>query len=60
MSSSLVEGDLGSVVGDLVRPQAAFTFRTTEVDEVLLSSLQGDKLCNMAGAGKHTAALLFE
>lgn len=55
-----MERDPGSVVGDLVKPQAAFTFRTTVGDEVLLSSMQGDKLCNEAGAGKHTAALLFE
>lgn len=36
-----MERDLGSVVGDLVKPQAAFTFRTTVGDEVLLSSMQG-------------------
>lgn len=55
-----MERDLGSVVGDLVKPQATFTFCTTAGGEVLLTSMQGDKLCNEAGAGKHTAALLFE
>ncbi len=55
-----MERDLGSVVGDLVKPQTAFTFRATAGDEVLLSSMQGDKLCNEAEAGKHPAALLFE
>lgn len=52
-----MEGDLRSVVGDLVKPQAAFTFRTTAGYEVLLSSMQRDKLCNKARADKHTAAL---
>lgn len=55
-----MERDLGSVVGDLVKLQTAFTFRTTVGDEVLLSSMQGDKLSNEAVAGKHPATLLFE
>lgn len=54
-----MERDLGSVAGDLVKPQAAFTFRTTAIDEVLLScSMQEDKLCNRAEAGKYSAAFL--
>ena len=60
MSRGFVERDLGSVFGDLVKPQAAFTFRTTAEDGVQLGSMQGDKLCNEAGAGKYSAALLFE
>lgn len=55
-----MEHDLGSVVGDLVKPQTTFTFRTTVRDEVLLSSVQGDKLSDEAVTGKHPAALLFE
>lgn len=42
-----MECDLGSVVGDLVKPQAAFTFRTTAGDEVLLSSNQGSMLASI-------------
>lgn len=55
-----MERDLGSVVGDLVKPQTIFTFRTTVRDEVLLSSMQRDKHSKEAEAGKHHAALLFE
>lgn len=49
-----MECDLGSVVGDLVKPQAAFTFRTTAGDEVLLSSNQGS-----SGEGGTLASLLL-
>lgn len=46
-----MESDLGSVVGNLVKPQAAFTFRAAE-DEEPFSSITGDNLCNKAKAGK--------
>lgn len=47
MSRAWVECDLGSVVGDLVKPQAAFTFRTTAGDGMLLSSNQGSMLASI-------------
>lgn len=43
-----MESDLGYVVGNLVKPQAAFTFRTTTGDGVPLNSEQKDKHCNKA------------
>ncbi len=55
-----MERDLGSVVGDLAKPQTTFTFRTTVRDEVLLSSMERDKPSDEAETGKHPAALLFE
>lgn len=54
MSRGLVESDLGSVVGNPVKPQTAFTFRAAE-DEEPFSSIKGDDLCNKAEAGKLTA-----
>lgn len=54
----LVERDLGSVVGGLVEPYGAFTFRTTAGGwEVLLGSMQRDKRRNDARVGWLLASL---